>query len=113
MFAGFVDQSTEYDWLAVLTAIAPDGNVTSGTAQGRAATRQIRTCGWRPGSNVPGYVRDGAIGGSQKKCGSPLPWVASERVAAGLTGVSDGEGGAVGSSGAEQAVTAVSPRRAG
>src|SRR5687768_18144853 len=113
MFAGFVDQSTEYDWLAVLTAIAPDGNVTSGTAQERTATRQMRICGWRPGSKVPGYARDGAIGGSQKKCESPLPWVASEIVAAGLTGISDGADGAVGSSGAEHAARAVSPRRAG
>jgi hypothetical protein len=58
-------------------------------------------------------VRDGAIGGSQKKCGSPLPWVASEIAAAGLIGVRSVADGAVGSSGAEQAVRAVRLARAG
>ena len=71
--AGFVDQTTEYVSLAVLTAISLDGNVTSGTAQGSAAMRQMRICGCRSGSNVPLYVVLGAIGGSQKKCGLPLP----------------------------------------
>ena len=70
---GFVDQSTEYDLAVVLTAMALEGKVTSGLEHGRAERRQMRICGWRPGSNVPGYVRDGAIGGSQKKCVSPLP----------------------------------------
>jgi len=54
MLVGFVDQSTEYDWPAVFTAMVLEGNVTSGLEQGSAATRQIRICGWRPGSNVPG-----------------------------------------------------------
>jgi hypothetical protein len=54
MLVGFVDQSTEYDWPAVFTAMALDGKVTSGLEQGSAETRQIRICGWRPGSNVPG-----------------------------------------------------------
>jgi hypothetical protein len=55
MFAGFVDQSTEYDWPAVFTAMVPaaEGYVTSGAAQGSAEMRQMRICGWRPGSNVP------------------------------------------------------------
>jgi hypothetical protein len=67
MFAGFVDQSTEYDWLPELTAIVPaaDGYVTTGTAQGGAEMRQMRICGCRPGSNEPPYVVVGAIGGSQ------------------------------------------------
>jgi len=45
MFAGFVDQSTEYDWPLVLTAMppAPVVNETSGAVQGRTARRQMRT----------------------------------------------------------------------
>jgi hypothetical protein len=43
----------------------PDGNVTSGTLHGSAEMRQMRICGWRPGSNVPPWVVSGAIGGSQ------------------------------------------------
>src|SRR5574339_457060 len=104
MFAGFVDQSTEYDLAVVLTAMSPGANVTSGVLQGRTATRQMRIWGWRPGSKVPGYVRDGAIGGSQKKCGSPLPWAPSEMAAVGVRGVRGvADDGSVGASGAEQA----------
>jgi len=65
MFAGDVDQFAEYDFPVVLTAILPDGIVTSGAEHGSAATRQIRISGDKPGSNVPVYVTVGAIGGSQ------------------------------------------------
>ena len=53
MFAGFVDHSAEYDMALVFTVMADDGNVTSGTEHGSAEMRQMRMCGWRPGSNVP------------------------------------------------------------